>query len=69
MSLTWITQVASKNNIHVVYMHMRLNINRILEYFLKNRNPFTNWPPLDRTSTNQNTTEVIIQKRLIYTIR
>jgi len=35
-----------KNNIQVVYTHMRLIMNRILEYILKKENSFTNWPPL-----------------------
>jgi hypothetical protein len=35
-----------KNNTQVVYMHMRVSMNRILEYFLKKGNSFTNLPPL-----------------------
>ena len=35
-----------KNYIHVVYVRMRLNMNRIFEYFLKKGNSFTNWPTL-----------------------
>jgi len=35
-----------KNNIQVVYMHMRLSMNRILEYFLKKGNSFTNCLPM-----------------------
>jgi len=57
-----------KSNIQVVYMHMRLSMDRILEYFLKKRNSFTNWPPLPYIKHVQdqhtpNTTGVIIHKK------
>jgi len=41
MSFMWFKKMLVKNNIH-----MRLSMNRILEYFLKKGNSFTNRPPL-----------------------
>jgi hypothetical protein len=39
-------KLLAKNNIQVIYMHIWPSMNRILEYFLKKGNSFTNWPPL-----------------------